>query len=119
MTYALKSHNEGMMGSTDLHTRAKFDNEERPLIPENPAEKGFQVETMEMTPNDMLIHNGRTWHYSGPNKIEGYTRRGISIRFIISEVVFDPRPGQGAAFTKQIDIERGEVLDSPAFPHMK
>ena len=118
MTYALKSHKEGMKGSTDLHTRTKFDNEDRPLIPENPEESGFDVRTMEMTPNDMLIHNGKTWHYSGANQVEGYTRRGVSIRFIINEVVFDPRPGQGAAFTKQIEISPGQILNSPAFPVM-
>ena len=39
-----------------------------------------------------------------------------AVRFITDEAVFDPRPGQGAAFTKQIEIEPGEVLKSSAFP---
>ena len=32
------------------------------------------------------------------------------------EAVFDPRPGQGAAFTKQIEINKGDTLVSKAFP---
>ena len=116
LCYAIGSHKDGAKGSTDLHTRKVFDNEDRPTIPENPEDAGFEVRPFEMAPGDMVIHDGYTWHYSGPNKVEGYTRRGISVRFITDEAVFDPRPGQGAAFTKQIDIEKGEVLHSPAFP---
>lgn len=116
MCYALGSHDDGAKGSTDLHTRKTFDNEDRPLIPEDPEKEGFEVRTYEMGPGDLLIHDGYTWHRSGPNQVEGYTRRGISIRFITDEAVFDPRPGQGAAFTKQIEIEAGEVLKSEAFP---
>ena len=62
---------------------------------------------MEMSNTDILLHDGYTWHYSGPNQEKGYTRRGISVRFII-ERVFDPRPGQGAAFTKQLNLEAGD-----------
>lgn len=116
MNYAIGSHKEGARGSTDLHTRAAFDDEDRPLIPDDPEDEGFVVRAFEMTPNDMLIHDGYTWHYSGPNQIEHYTRRGISVRFITDEAVFDPRPGQGAAFTRQIDIKKGEPLIGDAFP---
>ncbi len=116
LNYALGSHKMGIRGSTDLHTRKAFDNEDRELIPENPESEGFEVATMEMTPNDMLIHNGYTWHYSGPNTREGYNRRGLSIRIIRGKVVFDPRPGQGAAFTKQIDVKPGELIQGEPFP---
>ena len=64
----------------------------------------------EMTPEDLLVHNGYTWHQSGPNIEEGHTRRGVSIRFITNEAIFDPRPGQGAAFTKQISVAPGDIL---------
>jgi ectoine hydroxylase-related dioxygenase (phytanoyl-CoA dioxygenase family) len=69
-----------------------------------------------MTNRDMLIHDGYTWHSSGPNLVEGYIRRGLSVRFITDESVFDPRPGQGAAFTKQIDIKPGQVVSGAPFP---
>ena len=46
----------------------------------------------------------------------GYTRKGLSVRFILDEAVFDPRPGQGAAFTKQIEVKPGEVVKGLPFP---
>ena len=68
--------------------------------PDDPARAGYTVQTFEMQPTDLLVHDGYTWHQSGPNVEEGHTRKGVSIRFITSEATFDPRPGQGAAFTK-------------------
>ena len=64
----------------------------------------------------MLVHDGFTWHYSGPNTIEGHTRRGLSVRFITDEAVFEPRLGQGGAFIKQMALEPGQVLEGAAFP---
>ncbi|MEK9990444.1 MAG: phytanoyl-CoA dioxygenase family protein [Halieaceae bacterium] len=117
MQYALGSHRAGAMGSTNLHTREPFEGEDRPLIPKNPAQAGYEVKTFEMAPHDLLKHDGFTWHQSGPNTEAGHTRRGVSIRFITSEAMFDPRPGQGAAFTKQINVAPGEKLpDCSAFP---
>jgi ectoine hydroxylase-related dioxygenase (phytanoyl-CoA dioxygenase family) len=118
MTYAIGSHKQGIRGSVNLHTNVSFDNEDRPLIPKNPEDAGFEVKTMEMTPNDMLVHNGYTWHYTGPNTVENYLRTGISVRFITDEAVFDPRPGQGAAFTKQVEINPGETFKGKPFPIM-
>ena len=71
---------------------------------------------MEMDNTDIVCHNGYTWHYSGPNTVKDHTRKGLSVRFITEEAVFDPRPGQGAAFTQQIDIKPGEILKGAAVP---
>ena len=60
VVYALGSHKLGVRGSTDLHTRAKFANEDRELIPDDPREAGIETRCMEMTPNDMLVHDGYT-----------------------------------------------------------
>ena len=57
-----------------------------------------------MTQKDLLIHDGYAWHYSKPN-ISNQPRMGVSVRFILEKSAFDPRPGQGAAFTKQINVE--------------
>lgn len=110
MQYALGSHKIGAMGSTNLHTRQPFEGEKRPLIPEDPSKEGFEVKIFDMNHNDLLIHDGYTWHQSGPNIEQGHTRRGLSIRFITTKTVFDPRPGQGASFTKQIQVEKGEPI---------
>ena len=116
MIYALGSHKAGIMGSVNLHTREAYKNETRILIPENPETLGYKVKCMEMDSTDMLVHDGFTWHYTGPNIVPGYVRKGLSVRFIIDEATFDPRPGQGAAFTKQIDVNPGEILQGSAFP---
>ena len=118
LNYAIGSHKEGIKGSTDLHTRKPFDNENRDLIPTDPEKEGYKVQCMEMGPTDMVCHNGYTWHYSGPNKKKGYERRGLSVRFIIQDAKFDPRPGQGAAFTKQLDLKAGDNFEGKPFPSL-
>lgn len=118
MNYAIGSHKLGIRGSTNLHTREPYQNEDRELIPERPEHEGFEVVCMEMDPIDMLVHDGFTWHYSGPNRVAGHQRRGLSVRFMREEAVFDPRPGQGAAFTHQIDVEPGDVVRGLPFPQV-
>lgn len=116
MVYALGSHKGGIMGSVNLHTRKPYDNETRPLIPQNQEDFEYEVKCMEMDSKDMLVHDGYTWHYTGPNIVPGYFRKGLSVRFIVDEATFDPRPGQGAAFSKQIDVKPGEIVKGNAFP---
>ena len=115
MVYAHGSHKLGIRGSTNLHTREPFDGEDRKLIPQDPCEEGLEVKEYEMSQEDLLIHDGYTWHYSKPN-VSNKPRMGVSVRFIIEKSCFDPRPGQGAAFTKQIDVKPGDSIDSPCFP---
>ena len=115
MVYAHGSHKLGIRGSINLHTREPFDGEDRKLIPQDPSQEGLEVKEYEMSQEDLLIHDGYTWHYSKPN-ISDKPRMGVSVRFIIEKSCFDPRPGQGAAFTKQIDVQPGDSIDSPCFP---
>jgi hypothetical protein len=116
LNYAIGSHKEGIKGSTSLHDRKPFDGEDRDLIPKDPSEAGYDVVCMEMDNTDIVCHNGYTWHYSGPNKKPNYTRKGVSVRFVIEDCVFDPRPGQGAAFTKQIELKKGDKFEGAPFP---
>ena len=53
MGYALGSHKLGARGSIDLHTRQVFDNEERPLIPDDPSDEGMETKIFEMSPKDI------------------------------------------------------------------
>ena len=115
MVYAHGSHKLGIRGSINLHTREPFEGEDRKLIPKDPSKEGLKVMEYEMSQEDLLIHDGYTWHYSKPN-ISAKARMGVSVRFIIERSCFDPRPGQGAAFTKQIDVKPGDYIDSPCFP---
>jgi ectoine hydroxylase-related dioxygenase (phytanoyl-CoA dioxygenase family) len=116
MNYALGSHKEGIRGSTNLHTREPYQDEDRELIPTDPEAAGYEVVCMEMDPTDMLIHDGYTWHYTGPNLKAGHQRRGLSVRFMREEAAFDPRPGQGAAFTHQIEVNPGDIVRGLPFP---
>ena len=113
MIYALGSHLKPLMASVDLHTNKPYAGETREQIPENPP----NAQVMEMEPGDVLIHDGRTWHTSGPNIVEGAKRRGLSMRFLVGDTYYHPRPGSAAAFMKQIDdIPVGAKIEDPAFP---
>ena len=72
-----------------------------------------------MKNTDMVCHDGYTWHYSGPNNKKNYTRKGLSVRFMTQESKFDPRPGQGAAFTKQVDLKPGDMFKGLPFPNLQ
>ena len=113
MIYALGSHLKPLMASVDLHTNKPYAGETREQIPENPP----NAQVMEMEVGDVLIHDGRTWHTSGPNIVEGAKRRGLSMRFLVGDTYYHPRPGSAAAFMKQIDdIPVGAKIEDPAFP---
>lgn len=116
MVYAHGSHKLGIRGSTNLHDRTPFDGEDRDLIPDDPRTIGLDVVSYPSDVTDFLIHDGYTWHYSKPNISSDLPRMGVSVRFIIEAARFDPRPGQGAAFTKQIEVNKGEEIISDCFP---
>ena len=42
-------------------------------------------------PGGCGIHDGRTWHGSGPNRSDKQPRRGLGIHFIPAHAIFDPR----------------------------
>lgn len=114
MQYALGSHKLGLRRSHDLHTDLPLDpSDQRPAIDIT----GLEVRCMEMEPGDMLIHDGFTWHMSGPNTVEGQERRGLSLRFLVGKTYYAPRAGSAAPFLKQInDLQPGDLIDDPAFP---
>lgn len=113
MVYAIGSHLKGMRASSDLHTGKVFDGEDRAPIDVT----GMDCRVMEMDVGDMLIHDGRTWHMSGPNTVSGQQRRGLSLRYIVGQTYYQPRAGSAAAFLKQLEgMEAGDRIDDPAFP---
>lgn len=114
MVYALGSHKLGLRASKNLLTGEQFPGEEREPIDVT----GMEIACMApMSPGDMLIHDGYTWHMSGPNTVAGQQRRGLSLRFIVGEVRYKPRAGSAAPFLKQInDLNEGDLIDDPAFP---
>ena len=113
MIYALGSHKLGLRASTDLHTGKVFPGDTRQLI----DVEGLETRCMEMEPGDMLIHDGRTWHTSGPNTVTGRQRRGLSFRFLVGETHYKPQAGSSNTFLKQTaHLEPGDLISDPAFP---
>lgn len=113
MVYALGSHKLGLRASQDLHTGAVFPGDTRPLIDVT----GLETRCMEMGPGDMLVHDGRTWHTTGPNTVLGRQRRGLSFRFLVGETHYKPQAGSSNTFLKQTaHIEPGGLINDPAFP---
>lgn len=118
LSYALKTHKEGIRRSVSLHNNKPYVGDKRKLIPNDPEKSGFKVKCMNMHSTDMLCHHGNTWHTSEPNTKLKEGRSGISIRFIIGDVKYIPNPGQAATFVKQIKIRPGEIIKGSAFPRV-
>lgn len=116
MVYAIGTHLMALRASTDLHSGNIYSGDDRTPIPMDMEAEGITTRVMEMDVGDMLIHDGRTWHMSGPNRVEGQSRRGLSLRFLVGDTFYEPRAGSAAAFLQQIDIKPGDKIDDPAFP---
>jgi ectoine hydroxylase-related dioxygenase (phytanoyl-CoA dioxygenase family) len=119
LVYALKTHKGELRATVDLYKNTPFENETRELIPVDPAEHGYELACMEMDQKDMILHDGYVWHYSGPNVTKDRQRRGLSVRFIVDEAIFSPRPnstGEEKAFDAQISIKPGDLFQGKPFP---
>lgn len=117
MVYALGSHLTGTRGSSNLLSGIPLAGETRNQLPKDPREEGYETRCFEMYPGDMLVHDGRTWHASGPNT-STRERRGLSFRYIVGETRYMKRGGSAGPFTKQTTLKDGDVVNDPAFPVM-
>ena len=117
MLYALGSHLRGPRGSSNLLSGIPLVGETREALPKDPRLEGYEVHCFEMFPGDMLIHEGRTWHASGPNT-STRERRGLSFRYIVGDTFYLKRGGSAGPFTKQTTLQDGDLVDDPAFPVM-
>lgn len=117
MSYAIGSHLTGTRGSSNLLSGTPLEGETRARLPSDPRTEGYEVGCFEMFPGDMLLHDGRTWHASGPNT-STRERRGLSFRYIVGDTYYRKRGGSAGPFTKQTDLQDGDLVDDPAFPVM-
>jgi len=119
MVYAKKTHLGELRATVDLYSNEPFANETRALIPIDPASEGYELRTMVMNQHDMILHDGYVWHYSGPNTTKDTQRRGLSLRFLVEQAVFAPRPegpNEMQAFDAQSDLKPGDIFQANAFP---
>jgi ectoine hydroxylase-related dioxygenase (phytanoyl-CoA dioxygenase family) len=117
MVYAIGSHLKGTRGSSNLLSGVPLDGETRDRLPRDPRTEGYETRCFEMLPGDMLVHDGRTWHASGPNN-STRDRRGLSFRYIVGETRYKKQGGSAGPFTKQTNLQDGDLVDDPAFPVM-
>jgi ectoine hydroxylase-related dioxygenase (phytanoyl-CoA dioxygenase family) len=115
MVYAIGSHKAEQRGSSNLLSGVPLEGEVRRALPKDPRTEGFEVRCFDMFPGDILIHDGRTWHASGPNH-STRERRGLSFRYIVGETRYVTRGGSAGPFTKQTDLKSGDLVNDPAFP---
>lgn len=118
MQYVVGSHKNGFMGSVNLHTGEAFKDEDRPIIPNDPEKAGYKVVCAEMEPGDIIIHDGLTWHCSGPNTTENNQRRGLSLRYLVGETKYKPRSGSAASFIAQVEVKPGDIVKGVCFPNV-
>jgi ectoine hydroxylase-related dioxygenase (phytanoyl-CoA dioxygenase family) len=116
VSYAAGSHLGRKMGAVDLKTGTPFADEDRPIIPTDPMESGYAIETPSLDVGDYTLLDGYVWHASGENKVPNRPRRVLSIRYFSEEALYVPRPTSRATFTTQIRCAVGGPLHGKAFP---
>ncbi len=71
----------------------------------------------DMEPGDVLCHHPLTAHGSGGNHSKSQLRVGLSIRYLGSDVKWDPRPGTMKIVPRPPAVEAGEYPgDDEVFP---
>jgi ectoine hydroxylase-related dioxygenase (phytanoyl-CoA dioxygenase family) len=74
----------------------------------------FDIIHYDLAPGDMTVHHGMTMHCAFGNRTASHLRRGYAVRYTGDDVVYRPNPSfQTPA---PIELQPGQVLDSPLFP---
>ncbi len=112
---AAGSHRSDERAAIDLHTGLALPGDQRATY-EDPAALGFEVHNAEVTPGDLIAFHVRTWHQSPANVHPSAPRRGLTVRFLVGDTLFTPRPGNAAGFIASITQREGERIEGPSFP---
>ena len=79
---------------------------------------GFQISTGDML-RDEINNNTEIGKKIINNMNDGKFVSDDIVNQLIEKSVFDPRPGQGAAFTKQLDLKAGDAFEGLPFPVLR
>lgn len=128
VTYLKGSHRWGKMfapnafsedsGFGDIYEKAGLE----PLPPIAELLDGEELLIWELEPGDVLLHHPQTLHFAAGNQDPTGRRRGLALRYVGEDCVWDARPGtfmenpQLRSSLPEIDLEDGERLDHPLFP---
>ncbi len=103
--------NDGRLKNPDLEKAPDVD-----------ADRGsYDIACWDMQPGDVTVHHVLTLHGAPGNVSASQRRRGLSLRFIGDDIVFDTRPGIPHTMTESISLlaphlRRGEPFSGDAFP---
>lgn len=82
----------------------------------------YDVLSWDMEPGDAIIHNPLTLHFAPGNASVDGRRRGLALRYVGDDAVFDARAGTFLdnptlkAILPEIDLEDGEPFSGDLFP---
>ena len=117
LEYAKGSHlwGEGRIGSANQF----FDKDRYRLMHSAAAAEGIAPGQIEMfmvrvRRGGAGVHNGRTWHGSGPNRSTRLPRRGLGVHFVPSNAVF--KEGELGKMWRMHRQEGTNVMPSSEFP---
>ena len=118
LEYAVGSHRAGLSCPIDLHSGQKLGDAPLDPVPADPRKLNYEIRSVILSPGGLAAHDGRTWHRSLPNRSETRQRRAVSLRYLVGETRYQPRPGTAASMNVQANAAPGDVVDGPAFPRI-
>jgi len=105
-------------GFADIYAKAGLE-----PLPDIEAERDqHEILSWEMEPGDVLIHHPLTLHYASGNKSTTGRRRGLALRYVGDDAVFDGRPGTFLDNKKVMDtvpaitLKDGDHFSGELFP---
>lgn len=84
----------------------------------------YDVITWDMEPGDVIVHNSLTIHYAPGNASPTGRRRGLALRYVGDDAVWDTRPGTFMTNPKvqellpEIALQDGDRFSGEAFPQV-
>ena len=122
LEYIAGSHKWGKLFAPDAFDGGdSFANTGYEPIPDFDQERAdHRILDWDLEPGDCLVHHVATVH-SAPENTSGNPRRGIALRWLAGDVIFDPRPVSAERIKKVVSSEpnsvrAGEVIQGPDFP---
>ncbi|MFC7049996.1 phytanoyl-CoA dioxygenase family protein [Emcibacter nanhaiensis] len=92
-------------------------------LPDIEAERDqHEILSWTLEPGDVLIHHPLTLHYASGNRSKTGRRRGLALRYLGDDAVFDARPGtfmENRSILEtlpQIELKDGEPFSGEVFP---
>ena len=117
LEYVHGSHKwgEGRVGSANQF----FDKDRTSLMHSAAKREGYKVNDLRISmvrcgAGGAGVHDGRTWHGSGPNMSKSRPRRGLGIHFVPSDVVF--RKGELGKMWRKFRHQSTNQVDEVEFP---